>query len=378
MKRILIALLGLLVFACATKETHSIKGTAVGVEDGTEIILQELGEGNKRVSIDTAVVSAENFTFLKPRTEGTGIQVISIKDVRQQLLIVKDKAPLTITLYKDSIGSSIVAGSKENEIFNTYTNTSRQLNQKKATLIQKRNQAQAETDGIMVTEYANQIKALDEYFITSKKEVLDNNPNSMVAIMALSDLINAKVLKVEDTETYYNGLGSDIQKSTIGSSIKRYIAQLKSQRAASNLASVGNKAPEFSAKTPEGEELALSQTLGKYTIVDFWASWCRPCRMENPNVVRVYDKYHDKGLNIISVSLDRPGQKERWIKAIAKDQMDWYHVSNLQYWQDPIPRSYGVRAIPATFLLDASGTIIAKDLRGQALENKIAELLGDS
>lgn len=376
MKRILIALLGLLVFACATKETYSIKGTAVGVEDGTEIVLQELGEGNKRVPIDTAVVNAESFTFLKPRAEGTGIQVVSIKNVRQQLLIVKDKAPLTITLYKDSIGSSIVTGSKENEVFNSYTNTSRQLNQKKAMLTQKRKQAQAETDGIMVTEYTTQIKELDEHFITNKKEVLESNPNSMVAIMALSDLINAKVLKVEDTETYYNGLGTDIQKSAIGSSVKRYIAQLKSQRAASNLASVGNKAPEFSAKTPEGEELALSQTLGKYTIIDFWASWCRPCRMENPNVVRVYDKYHDKGLNIISVSLDRPGQKERWMRAIEKDQMDWYHVSNLQYWQDPIPRSYGVRAIPATFLLDASGTIIAKDLRGKALEDKIAELLG--
>jgi len=378
MKRILIVLVGLLVFACAKKETYSIKGTAIGIEDGTKIFLQELDEGNKRIPIDTAIVKTENFTFLKPRTEGTGIQVISIKNIRQQLLIVKDKAPLTITLYKDSIGSSIVKGSKENETFNTYTNTSRQLNKKKADFIQKMNKARNETDGIMVTEYSNQIKELDEYFITNKKEVLDTNPNSMVAIMALSDLINAKVLKIEETEAYYNSLGTDIQKSTVGLSIKRYIAQLKSQRAASNLASVGNKAPEFTAKTPEGKDLALSQTLGKYTIVDFWASWCRPCRIENPNVVRVYNKYHDKGLNIISVSLDKAGQKDRWIRAIEKDQMDWYHVSNLQFWQDPIPKSYGVRAIPATFLLDESGTIIAKDLRGQALENKIAELLGDS
>ena len=230
----------------------------------------------------------------------------------------------------------------------------------------------------MVTEYTNQINELDEHFVTTKKEVLANNPNSLVSIMALSDLINAKVLKIEETEEYYNSLGKDIQKSSIGSSIKRYIAQLKSQRAASNLASVGNKAPEFSAKTPEGKDLALSETLGKYTIVDFWASWCKPCRLENPNVVRVYNKYHDKGLNIISVSLDRPGQKERWLRAIEKDQMDWYHVSNLQFWQDPIPKSYGVRAIPATFLLDEEGTIIAKNLRGQALEDKIAELLGNS
>jgi peroxiredoxin len=376
MRRILIVALGLLVFACAKKENYSVKGTASGIEDGTEIYLQELGENNKRIALDTAIVAAEAFIFTKPREAGKGIQILSTSLGRQQLLIVKDQAPLTITLYKDSIPSSLVTGSKENELFNTYTTNSRRLNKKKAELKQKLNQSQRETDGIMVTEYTAQIKALDEQYIETKKQILNENTDTMVSIMALSDLINAKVLDIEETEAYYDALASDVQKSPIGNSIKNYIAQQKSQRAASKVASVGNKAPEFSALTPEGKDLALSETLGKYTIVDFWASWCRPCRMENPNVVRVYNKYHDNGLNIISVSLDKSGQKERWIKAIEKDQMDWYHVSNLQFWNDPIPRSYGVRASPATFLLDESGTIIAKNLRGKALEDKIAELLG--
>ncbi|MFC4633267.1 redoxin domain-containing protein [Dokdonia ponticola] len=378
MRRIFIVALGFLVFACAKEENYSIKGTAAGVSDGTEIYLQELGENNQRIALDTAVVTAEAFVFNKPREKGKGIQILTTSLNRQQLLLVKDQAPLTITLYKDSIASSLVTGSKANELFNTYTTNSRQLNKKKAELKQKLNQAQRETDGIMVTEYNAQINALDKQYIENKKQVVTENTDNMVAIMALSDLINARVLDIEETEAYYNDFASDIQKSPLGASIKNYIAQQKSQRAASKVASVGNKAPEFSAPTPDGKELALSETLGKYTIVDFWASWCKPCRMENPNVVRVYNKYHDKGLNIISVSLDQPGQKQRWIKAIEKDQMDWYHVSNLQFWNDPIPRSYGVRAIPATFLLDETGTIIAKDLRGQALENKIAELLGDS
>ena len=98
--------------------------------------------------------------------------------------------------------------------------------------------------------------------------------------------------------------------------------------------------------------------------------------MENPNVVNVYNKYHDKGLNIISVSLDKAGQKDRWIKAIKDDKMDWYHVSNLKFWQDPIAKTYGVRSIPATFLLDEEGRIIGKNLRGAALESKIASLFG--
>ena len=140
----------------------------------------------------------------------------------------------------------------------------------------------------------------------------------------------------------------------------------------------GQPAPALSLPNLEGKTVSLASHAGKDVVVlDFWASWCRPCRMENPNVVKVYNKYHDKGFNIISVSLDRNGQKERWLKAIEDDKMDWYHVSNLQFWQDPIAKQYGVKAIPATFLVDKDGVIIAKNLRGPALENKIASLLGD-
>ena len=165
-----------------------------------------------------------------------------------------------------------------------------------------------------------------------------------------------------------NGLDEELLASTT-------IQRLKQSVKAKKKASVGGTAPQFEAPTPSGETLALKDAMGTYTIIDFWASWCKPCRMENPNVVNVYNKYHDKGLNIISVSLDRPGQKDRWLKAIEADNMDWHHVSNLQFWQDPIARQYNVRSIPATFLLDAEGKIIDKNLRGQALQAKIAALL---
>ncbi|WP_159086025.1 TlpA family protein disulfide reductase [Flavobacterium faecale] len=117
----------------------------------------------------------------------------------------------------------------------------------------------------------------------------------------------------------------------------------------------------------------MKESLGKVTIVDFWASWCGPCRVENPNVVAIYKDLHSKGLNIVGVSLDK--DKSKWLEAIAKDKLTWTHVSNLKFWDEPIARQYKVESIPATFILDASGTIVAKDLRGDALRAKIVELL---
>jgi thiol-disulfide isomerase/thioredoxin len=119
---------------------------------------------------------------------------------------------------------------------------------------------------------------------------------------------------------------------------------------------------------------SLKQSLGKITIIDFWASWCGPCRAENPNVLKLYNEFHSKGLNIIGVSLDKEATK--WKEAIAKDKLPWIHVSNLKFWEDPIAQLYNIKSIPATYILDSKGKIIAKDLRGEELNTKITVLLG--
>lgn len=135
---------------------------------------------------------------------------------------------------------------------------------------------------------------------------------------------------------------------------------------------VGGEAPNFTQKTPEGEDLSLSDLKGKVVLLDFWASWCGPCRRENPNVVRLYEVYKDKGFDILGVSLDR--DRERWLAAIEQDGLSWNHVSDLKGWQNEVAGIYGVSSIPHTVLLDAEGKIIAKNLRGEALAQKLAEL----
>ncbi|MGD1842176.1 MAG: TlpA family protein disulfide reductase [Thermonemataceae bacterium] len=135
---------------------------------------------------------------------------------------------------------------------------------------------------------------------------------------------------------------------------------------------VGTTAPEITLPTPQGDKVALSSLQGNYVLIDFWASWCKPCRIENPNVVKAYEKYHPKGFEIYGVALDK--NKEAWLKAIEKDNLQWINVSDLQFWQSPAAKAYNVTAIPMNFLLDKEGKIIAKNLRGSRLEAKLAEL----
>lgn len=136
---------------------------------------------------------------------------------------------------------------------------------------------------------------------------------------------------------------------------------------------VGAKAPDFSALDSAGNTVKLSEHFGKYLLVDFWAAWCGPCRRENPHVVAAYKKYRDKGFDVFGVSLDK--NKESWIKAIKDDALVWTQVSDLAFWNSAPAKLYGVRAIPANFLIDPNGIIVARNLRGEALEQKLAELL---
>ncbi|WP_338222443.1 TlpA disulfide reductase family protein [Algoriphagus confluentis] len=150
------------------------------------------------------------------------------------------------------------------------------------------------------------------------------------------------------------------------------IMQMKQQLDELRALSVGQPAPEIELPNPDGTVVKLSDLRGKYVLIDFWAAWCKPCRQENPNVVRLYNQYKNRGFEVFGVSLDRT--KEDWVKAIAEDQLTWTHVSDLKYFNSAAAETYQIQAIPATYMIDPDGKIIAKDLRGPSLENKLAEL----
>lgn len=191
---------------------------------------------------------------------------------------------------------------------------------------------------------------------------------SAAYMLALGGVVNALERKKDANYVYF------VEKAAALLEAKGHpaAADMKKKLNAAKQFSKGGQAPDFTSQTPEGEDFSLSDLKGKVVLLDFWASWCGPCRRENPNVVKMYNKYHEKGFDVLGISLDR--KKDAWTKAIKADKLTWHHVSDLKGWSNEVSKLYGVRSIPHTILLDREGKIIAKNLRGPALEAKLKEL----
>jgi peroxiredoxin len=168
-------------------------------------------------------------------------------------------------------------------------------------------------------------------------------------------------------EKRFNLLAENVRGSQIGKSLSEFIAFNK-------VGAVGTDALDFTQQDPEGKQVSLSSFRGKYVLVDFWASWCKPCRMENPNVVKAFNKFNNKNFTVFGVSLDK--EKDAWVKAIKSDGLSWPQVSDLQFWNNSAAVLYHVQGIPQNFLIDPNGKIVGRNLRGEDLESKLCELLG--
>lgn len=193
----------------------------------------------------------------------------------------------------------------------------------------------------------------------------EENNSSIAALIAIQQL---------NPEEYYSTLETVVAGLEPVMTGHFFYDGIAEQVKAMKSIAVGAKAPELAFENPKGEVISLSSLRGKYVLIDFWASWCKPCRMENPNVVRTYTQYKDKGFEILGVSLDK--SKDAWVNAIAADGLTWPQMSDLGGWQSQPAQIYGVRSIPATVLVDPDGIIIAKNLRGPSLEEKLKEVLG--
>ena len=359
--------------ASKSEGNYEVIVKANGVYDGLRAYLMKIENGRNRTATDTAITFNGGFVF-KGEIKGAEMRALAVDGIRGQTSIFIEPGIIQVELYKDSIHKSKVEGTYNNSVFNDYKN---------------KYQEKIESINAIKTEFLNAKKNTKDLKELQKKrdslriqlknfgyEFIETNTDSDFSLYVLEGLTSQKGFDVELASNAFKSIEASIKtKNESNQQISNRIKQKIESNPNKAKIKIGMQAPDFTAPDPQGKQITLSEIKGKVTIIDFWASWCKPCRIENPNLVKLYDKYHSKGLEIISVSLERGNQKAIWIEAIKKDQLNWYNVSNLKFWQDPIAQAYSVNSIPATFILDENGTVVAERLRGAELEATIKKLL---
>lgn len=362
------------IAACNQKpEGFTISGNLRGdIENGTQVFLRTVGESNQPVDVDTAKVENGKFTFTGS-TETPELNYIFIDKLPGYTAVILENGEIDFNAQIDSLGLAEIKGTPQNETFADYMEKSKDLTLQAQSIQQDMQQATVKKDTATARSLQDEMVELQEKYKNFELDYIKNHPDALISALLIDRALGSGVVTAEEAQAMYEKLSPEIKKTKVATAIQERLEGQKQAEVNAKNTAIGAKAPEFTAPTPDGGELALNEALGKLTLVDFWAAWCKPCRAENPNIVKVYEKYHDKGLNVLGVSLDRT--EEAWKKAIKDDGLTWQHVSHVAYFNDPIAKLYNVDAIPAAFLLDENGVIVAKNLRGPALEAKVAELL---
>ncbi len=292
-------------------------------------------------------------------------------------VIVSQPGTIKVDANMDQFGESKVTGSEDQDLMQKYMAQASKISEKMANELNAKYgkefvQNPGPDSSAKYKEFIEDYSRLSESSMNDQKNNIKNfikeNSSSFVAVVLLQEA--AQAIDVEEVESLFNGISPKFKKTSAATPI------IKTINAAKNTA-IGVMALDFTQADVSGNPVKLSSFRGQYVLLDFWASWCGPCRAENPNVVKAYNKFKDKGFTVLGVSLDQPGGKDAWLEAIQKDQLTWTQVSDLKGWSNEAAVLYGIRGIPANFLLDKEGKIIAKDLRGEELEKKLTELLGE-
>ncbi len=338
------------------------------VSDGTMIYVLQADQNNQPYIKDSTSVQSNSFKF-KGISSTPQISYIQVQGVNGYVLAILENGDIKADIYKDSISKSKVYGTKSNDDFIKYKSETKSL-------VDVMNNISSDAQNAIMSGDVATAMELEKEYNSKEREVMlyewdfivDNLDSYMSALLLEVFMIENKVNK-DSIIDVYESFSNRIKVSDVGKNIADLLSQFEDP------IEVGEIAPDFTAPSIDGPDITLSNVLldNKVTLLDFWAAWCRPCRIENPNLVRLHKKYKDAGFDIIGVSLDRT--REQWEQAVIDDNLPWTQVSNLNFWNDPVARRYSIRAIPQSYLLNKDGLVMGKNLRGQELEDRILSLL---
>jgi len=364
----LIVLAAFLFMSCGSEEEKSngtvITGTVENPQDKGVITVAKISASSREV-LDTLYLDTKNTFETTVETNGPEFFQINFYNSQVATLIVNDEDLNIVADGGDRNGKLEITGSKDME----YMAELQDIMKNQSEEVQKIN---AEYMAARKAQDQEKMKNLQDDFLLmqeKKKEKIKKRVEEMLPSLAAIQAMNFfnPNEDFEFMQTVADRIYEAHPKSDMASFYKKQMDEMAK-------ISVGAQAPNFSMPTPEKDTVSLTDFRGDYVLVDFWAAWCKPCRQENPNIVEAYKKYKDQGFQILGVSLDK--KREDWLRAIEEDNLEWTQVSELKFWQTPIVQEYKITGIPFSLLIGPEGKIVAKNLRGEKLHEKLAEIYG--
>jgi peroxiredoxin len=363
MKKVLFFIAAVALFACSRQE----KGFEITVNlEGAEgqILLEKRGASHW-IPVDTAEI-VDGTAVLKGEVVVPEDHYLSVMGQRAKTILFVENTKMTVSGNVDNLEQITVTGSKTHDEYNQVNNRIQEIGEEYMALYQQARESAAAGNEEQATQLMQQVEVLYESTNTMQADFVRNNPGSYAAPYFLSRVQYG--MEVEELDKLVSALDPKLNEVPSIVALKERIEKLKT-------VAVGQIAPDFTMNDPDGNPVKFSEIYKKneYTLLDFWAAWCGPCRQENPNIVAVYNDYKDKGFSVFGVSLDR--DRDAWLKAIDDDKLTWDHVSDLAYWNNEAAQLYAVNSIPSSLIVDKNGRIVAKNKRDEELRETVSELL---
>jgi peroxiredoxin len=375
------ALTVFLLFCAVTSYSQQYNATIEGKIDlmkpGKFIFYKWTDKDRMSPDFQSVPTGEKGFTIKLNIAEGKGGELLlfigeTLQKSKTPLFVYIDKGLMTIHS-KDSLFNKVsFSGSpfaQDMDSYHKFLRSSPQLSQYEL-LQDDARQARKDNDTLRLAQKTAQIKQLDSARKKLALQWVGLHPGSPISVFAIHNTFEPLAGKL--TKEEQRSLLAKLTPAATGNAVaEEMLYNLNSN----SLVSIGKQAPEFTQNDTLGRPVSLKQFRGKYVLLDFWASWCAPCRAENPNVVKVFNAYKDKGFTVLGISLDQPGKKEAWLKAIHTDGLAWTQLSDLKFWGNAVAKLYNINAVPSNFLIGPDGKIIAKNLHGAALETELAKIL---